>query len=154
MRTIWILVADAGRAQILSKMEGTDGLVSVQHLENATGRAQDVDLVSDHPGRIEKHGSGTRSTMDPPTDPHEQEAINFARRLNQRLEAAESQGDYDILVLVAPPHFLGLLKSGLGQGPQRRLVSTIPKDLTRLSNPELQVHLADVLEFPYADVPG
>ena len=109
-----------------------------------------------HTGReaIEKHAAGTLSTMDPPTDPHEQEVKNFAHRLNQRLESAEAQKVYDMLVLVAPPHFLGLLKSGLGKGPQRRLVAGIPKDLTRLSNSELQVHLADVLQFPYANVPG
>jgi protein required for attachment to host cells len=154
MRTIWIVVADAGRAQILSKGEGTDSLETVEHIENAAGRARDVDLVTDHPGRIEKHAAGSRSTMDAPTDPHEQEARNFAHRLNVRLESAEAQHVYDLLVLVAAPHFLGLLKSGLGKGPQRRLVASIPKDLTRLSNSELQVHLADVLQFPYADVPG
>ena len=154
MRTIWIVVADAGRAQILSKMEGTSGLVSVQHLENAPGRKLDSELVSDEPGRVAKHGIGARSAMEPPTDPHELEAKNFAARLNHRLEAAESQGDYDLLVLVAPPHFLGLLKSELGQGPKRRLSASVGKDLTRLSNSELQVHLADVLQYPYADVPG
>ena len=153
MRTIWILVADAG-GQILSKSQGTGGLLSVQHLENAPGRAHDVDLVSDHPGRIAKHGTGARSAMDRPTDPHEQEALNFAHQLNHRLDVAESQGDFDVLVLVAPPHFLGLLRSGLGQGANRRLVASVGKDLTRLNNSELQGHLAAVLEFPYADARG
>ena len=110
--------------------------------------------MTDGPGRIEKHAAGPESTMDPPTDPHEEEAKNFAHRLNQRLESAEAQKVYDMLVLVAPPHFLGLLKSGLGKGPRKRLVANIPKDLTRISNAELQVHLADVLQFPHANVPG
>ena len=38
MRTIWIVVADAGR-QILSKMEGTGRLETVEHVENPAGRA-------------------------------------------------------------------------------------------------------------------
>jgi protein required for attachment to host cells len=152
MRTIWIVVADAARAQILSKVEGTDGLSAVQQLDNPLGRAHTVEIVTDHPGRFEKHGSNIRSAADPPTDPHEQKAREFAHQLNDLLNAAAVRGTYDMLALVAPAHFLGLLRSGMKPATRRRLVLHQANDLTRLSLAELQCHLGELLRFPYAAV--
>jgi protein required for attachment to host cells len=148
MRTIWIVVADAGRARIVSKAEGTGGLLPVQHLDNPAGRAHDSELVTDQTGRIGKHRSGIRSAMDPATDPHEEKASEFARELNRLLDAAAARHAYDLLVLVAPPHFLGLLKSGLLPRAKRRLLRSLASDLTKLSTLELDSHLAELIHFP------
>ncbi len=147
MRTMWIVVAGAGRAQVLSNVEGTDSLSAVQHLDNPPGCAHNVDLVSDHPGRFVKRGSGVRSAMDAPTEPHEQKAREFASQLTQLLNAAADRDDYDLLALVAPAHFLGLLRSGLKPAAQRRLVLERANDLTRFGRVELECHLCDMLRF-------
>lgn len=152
MRTIWIVVADAGRARILSKIEGTDGLTAVQQLDNPLGRAHDVDIVTDQPGRFDKHGSHMRSAANPPTDPHEQKAREFAHQLNNLLNAAAVRCTYDLLAVVAPAHFLGLLRTGMKPATKRRLVLYRANDLTRLSPAELQCHLGNLLRFPYATV--
>ena len=152
MRTIWIVVADAGRARIVSKAEGIDGLVPVQHLDNPAGRAHDSELVTDQTGRLGKHRSGVRSAMDPPTDPHEEKAKEFAHEVNQLLDAAAFRGAYDSLVLVAPPHFLGLLRAGMRLTPKRKLLRCIASDLTKLSTPELESHLGEAIHFPAAAV--
>ncbi len=150
METTWILVADSGRARILSQIDGTDELSLVEYRDNPAGRAHVSDIVADHPGRFEKHGGDARSTMDPPTDPHEQKAREFAHELNQRLSDAEYSGAFHRLIVVAPGHFLGLLKSAMKSGPKRRLVQCASHDLTRLSLSEMQSHLKALLRSPAA----
>jgi len=148
MRNIWILVADAGRARIVSKAEGTDGLAIVQQLNNPLGRAHNVDLVSDQRGSFEKHGSGVKSAMEMRTEPHEEMAREFARKLNHVLEKAASARAYDLLAVVAPPHFLGLLRTGMKPEQQNKLVLCLARDYMHLSHAELQRQLDQVLELP------
>jgi Protein required for attachment to host cells len=42
-------------------------------------------LVSDESGRMAKMRGNSKSAMDPPTDPHEQKAVVFARTICSRL---------------------------------------------------------------------
>jgi protein required for attachment to host cells len=150
MRTAWIVVADAGRARILSQVGRVAALSVVQELDNPSGRAHNVDLVTDQPGRFQKTGSNVGSAMDPPTDPHEEQAREFAHKLNHLVEAAATAGTFDDLVMVAPAHFLGLLQSGMKPASRKRLIASLSHDYARVSLPELQGHLKDLLEFSKA----
>jgi protein required for attachment to host cells len=152
MRRIWILVADAGRARILSKIEGIKRLSLVQAIDNPLGRARNMDLVTDHPGRLQKGGSGVMSDMDPRTDPHEQKAIEFAHQLNKLLYSAAIQGEYGLLAVIAPAHFLGLLRAGMKPATNHRMVLHQANDFTHLTLSELELRLGDVARYHYAEV--
>jgi protein required for attachment to host cells len=149
MRNTWIVVADAGRALILSAAEKTLDITLVRQLENPKGRAHNVDLVTDQRGRNVSH-TGMQSAMEAPTTPHEHEVQVFVHLINLLLDEAASQGAYESLILVAPAHFLGLLSAGLRPTPQKLLAKSLAKDLMRLSLPELQSHLRDSIGLPYA----
>jgi protein required for attachment to host cells len=151
MRTIWIVVADASRARIVSKVDAIRGLKVVQELENPLGRAHNADIVTDKPGHFQKTGSNVGSAMDPHTNPHDQKAVEFAHQLSHLLEEAALRGEFDLLALVAPAHFLGLMREGLMPATKHRLVRHLANDFTRFSLAELEGHISDLVQYPYAE---
>jgi protein required for attachment to host cells len=51
-------------------------------------------------------------------------------------------------VLVAPPHFLGMLKNELTPELQKHLLSTVDKDLTNLEVHDVTERLKDTVRIP------
>jgi protein required for attachment to host cells len=143
MKNYWIVIADAGRALVLNKVERNRPAELVHDLENPTGRMKTSQLVSDESGRMAKMRGDSKSAVDPPTDPHEQKAVVFAREISQLLEASANNHEFDSLILVAPGHFLGLLHSRLGGEAGKRLATTHTKDLTHASMADLQHHISE-----------
>ena len=139
MNDHWILVADAGRARVFSTHDAGATLALIRELDHPAGRKRSQELVSDEAGRIDKGGRGILSAMDPPTDPHEHQARQFAETLTDLLD--ESHPFYARLTLVAPPHFLGLLMASLSKKTVNALAGSFPLDLTRLTPAEVSAHL-------------
>lgn len=69
--------------------------------------------------------------MEVETPPKRHEAIRFAKRVGDMLEGARSAGDFDRLVLVAEPRFLGLLRDNLSQETIKRVGLEIDKNLVQ-----------------------
>ena len=61
------------------------------------------------------------------------------------LERGANARDYDALVLVAPPHFLGILKSTLDGEVARRVADTVGKDYANLSEHLMKQKLEEIL---------
>jgi protein required for attachment to host cells len=141
MNTQWIVVADASRARVLSAGDDAARLLLVHTLEHPASRSRSQELVSDQAGRLEKGGHNRLSAMDPRTDPHEHEAALFAGSLAGLLDDAAARRDYARLTLIAPPHFLGLLRSSISGEVLKRLSATVSKDLTHLDGEALLQHL-------------
>jgi protein required for attachment to host cells len=140
----WIIVADASGARIFDA-DG-DELRLVREYENPTGRARNQELVTDRPGRVEKgKGRDIRSSLDPGTTPHDTEAVRFAGKLVHLLDQAYGQRAFHWLVIVAPPHFLGLLNERLPQRLAEAVIATQAKDYVKLPERELHALLADSL---------
>ena len=144
MRTFWIVVADAGRALVLSTIAGAAEPKIVHDLENPAGRMRTSQLVSDEQGRMAKMRGDAKSAMDPPTDPHEQKAVVFVREICRLLEAAADRREFDSLILIAPGHFLGLLNSRLVGEAKRRLAMSETKDLTHAGLPDLERRIGEL----------
>jgi protein required for attachment to host cells len=85
--------------------------------------------------------------MQPRTSPKEAWAERFAQHLGKYLDAAIAKRQVDYLVLVAPPHFLGILKGSLGRQAAKHLRATVDKDLSTLDAAELRERLVDTV-FP------
>ena len=77
--------------------------------------------------------------------PHERAVSDFARALASRLQHARTTGEYDRLVLVAPPKFLGLLRASLDSPTERCIVGSLDKDLAASDEKELVKHLGEVI---------
>jgi protein required for attachment to host cells len=150
MTKLWIVVADAGGARIFSRMEPMESVSALEVLPNPEGRLHTSELVSDQRGQVDKGGRGVMSAMEPHTDPHEEKAIEFARTLCESLEKSAVRGQYDKLSIVAPPHFLGLLRGGLGAASKHRLDRCAAKDLTHVRGHDIGRRLEEVLSHGHA----
>lgn len=148
--TTWILVADTGRGQLFTTELREHAWQVVKEFEHIAGRESSREIENTSPpGRMQQGDAqgGRRTALEPRTWPKEAEAEHFAQRLVDFLEDAVAKRDYDQLVLVAPPHFLGMLKKMLGQQSAKKLLTSIDKDLSKLPAAEIRERLVDEV-FP------
>jgi protein required for attachment to host cells len=148
--TTWILVGDAGRANLYSAELREDGWSLVKEFEHPEGRERSSEIKpSSPPGRTQqsKVAGAQRSSMEPHTTPKEAESERFAQHLSDYLEKAIAKREFDYLVLVAPPHFLGTLHGTLGRQAAKHLRATVNKDLSMFQAADLRERLVDTV-FP------
>jgi len=144
MTTSWLLVADSSRARIFSYAEKQDDWKLEEELDNPAARAHTSDLVTDQQGRGRQSGAGGYApAKSNEVDAHAQEEVKFARRLAERLTSGFDQRSYAKLGLVAPPHFLGLLRKNLADHVGRTLFLELDKDYAAASEDELKKRLLD-----------
>lgn len=148
----WILVSDAGRAVLLrTKENNKPGFNVVGHFEHPDSRAHAREIAtaangskSDSPppaAHEGSHGAAGRPGAESDTSPKEVEALRFARELADVLERGLAAHEYEELMLVAPPHFLGILKNTVNAQVSKHIHSTVDKDYTSLELPELEERL-------------
>ncbi len=142
----WILVADASRARLFESNKKAGPWQLIEEFEHPASAAKGHDIVADRFGRVQQSvANGTRSAMEPSTDPKEVEALRFAQKLVAVLEHGHGRNAYARLVLVAPPEFLGMLRKAIPPGVAHRVVASVNKDLTQVPDRLLPERLANEL---------
>jgi protein required for attachment to host cells len=142
-----IVVADGARARFFEPRHDTHTLVAAAQADMVApeSRLQNQEIVSDRPGR--GFGSADASThrhaFEPHHDPHKLEKHNFTAELARTLDGL--CGQYDRLVVVAPPRSLGELDTLLTPQVKKMVSHQIPKDLTGANPPDLWRALEKVL---------
>lgn len=132
-----VLVAD-GRKSLFFRNEGdasAPNLVvegkTVQ--DNPAHHEQATDLA----GRAATPIAGIGGSMEE-VDFHQQEEDRFAAETAAALKARALDGDYEALIVVAPPRTLGELRKHYHKEVERRLVGEVPKDLTKMPVAEIE----------------
>ena len=121
-----VIVADNARARIFTSDSVISRLEEVEGYAHPEAHLSNIDLVGDASGKsVDQHGS-----LDPATSAREHEAESFAKLLARHLKEMHNQQHYDQLILIASPHFLGLLRKELPDPLDKLLTKTIDKDLT------------------------
>lgn len=142
----WILVADAASARIFEVTGFRKPLRLLESFAHPESRAKTSELVSDDRGRVEKGiGRGIHSAMEAPTPAHKVEAERFARQVAQALAEAHARQTFGSVALVAPPHFMGLLRAALDTQVAKSVVTTLEKDFAKVDSRELQERLTEVI---------
>ncbi len=142
-----IVVADQGEARFYDR--AGSGLRAVGSLENPAAHLHNRDFKSDRQGRIfssvraagARRGAVSRHAAGGERSPHKRAAELFAKRIARELSAASRAGDFDGLVLVAGPAFLGLLRAALPKHVKSAVVAEVAKDLVHLPKTALRSHL-------------
>ncbi len=124
-----ILVAD-GKKYVLLRNTGDFRRVTLVYegggeKENPATREHG----SDSPGRAFASSGSARSAMQE-TDWHQIEEDRFAGRIAELLGVLADAGDFEELIVVAPPKTLAELRKCYSQGVASRVVAEVPKDLT------------------------
>jgi len=140
MTTTWILVANASSASLYMNRGPKQGLQKIREYEHAASREKASDLVSDRPGHNRSAGNG-HGAYNPPTDPKQNEAQQFAMKLARDLEQGRTGNEFQRLILVAPPQFMGLIKSHSSQGLKGMTSDHFEKDYTKIDARTLSGHL-------------
>jgi protein required for attachment to host cells len=142
----WIVIADAASARIIETAGLNKPLRLVQEISHPASRAKTSELVSDGRGRIDKGlGRGVHSAMEARTPPHEVEAATFAREIAQVLADGSARHAFQTIALVAPAHFLGLLRESIDPQIIRWVVTTLEKDFVHLDLRDLHERLQEVI---------
>lgn len=130
MALTWVLVADGARARLLSLQEGEYVPRQIRAFSNAMGRMPGRELERDRrPRTYDRFGRG-RHAIEPRTSTRDKCTARFAALLHSTLERGCVEHRYSDLVLIAPPHFLGLLNATLDKRVRARVALEMPKDLT------------------------
>jgi protein required for attachment to host cells len=143
----WVLVADGSRARLFSASKYHTPWILLGAFDHAESRAKAIDLDPTERGRSKSTlGAGNRPAMEPKTSPRQVEQIHFAKQLKDRLANGLRHGAYSGLVLVAPPRFLGRLKTRLNSEVAKSLVQAIDKNYTSYGVAELRERLGELVQ--------
>ena len=144
----WIVVADASRGRIFASSKKGSPWKLVDERDHPESRMKNRDINMKEQGRTrQSFGAGHRPRMEPDTEPKEVEAEHFAHELAERLSDGMKQQACSGVVLVAPPHFLGLLKNSLDAQTSKFLAASVDKDYTDSDVRELMTRL-DAVVYP------
>ena len=119
----------------------------MEHLLNAEGNKKERQLDSDRPGQTFSSAPGVnRHAMGPEQVKYEESAKKFTNRICKTLELARTQGRFGNLVLVAEPHFLGMLKNSLS-APLKKCVSHLLNREYMDNDPKVRAKILAALEL-------
>jgi len=136
MGRTWVVVGDGSRARLFRVGPRRDWEL-IRELEHPQTRAKAKDIVTDRQGRVKQSASPMRSAMQLTKPLHAIEAEHFAHSVARVLESGLADNAYERVALVAPPHFLGLLRATIAPTVAKRVELTLDKDFTALKPDEL-----------------
>jgi protein required for attachment to host cells len=90
------------------------------------------------------------NALAPASSPKDVQKQHFAHELGSTLDRAIRSSEFDRWVLVAPPHFMGLVEDELGPRLKKALVATVGKDMNHLERRELEEALRESVRVPLA----
>lgn len=142
----WFVVANRAEAGIYREQE--DKLLLVDQFFNPEGKLQEKNLVADRPGdskssyKLTKAGHG----LDSRTHKHEEAAKKFAQEIGRRLEQELHKDGFTELVLVAEPHFLGMLRASLPEKVRRCVKRELKQEFVKRRESELRKFIMSAME--------
>jgi protein required for attachment to host cells len=149
MNNVWILVCDAAKARFFETRDGDPTWHVVDLVLHDESRAKASELVGSPAGtRSSQGGSVHHNALAPGVLPKDVEKDRFAHRLATALDGAMRSARFWRWVLVAPPHFLGLIRKELTSELEKHLLATVDKDLNDLDVHALSARLRDTVRIP------
>jgi len=145
-KAIWIVVADAGHARILSPAPDDKGPLEERgHLENDAARVEDHDALSDRAGHVTQGPGGIGHAFEPRVSHGEHVAETFAKIVCARLDKARIAGEVSKIYLLAAPQFLGLMRKNLDKDTHRLVAEEFATDLVQHSAVDIRKALPALL---------
>jgi len=141
----WVVVADSGRCRIFSLAADNAALEELQDAVNPAARLHESDITGDRPGMAFDKKAQGRHAMPGKQSAKAHAADAFAQTLATALNDAQLAGSYERLVLFAPPHFLGSLRSHLSPAVASRVKASVDVDITRETAPQIRERLRKLL---------
>lgn len=141
MSKTWVVVAESSRAKIFELNKKNTPMKELQDLVHPASQLHEQKTTSDLPGNSRVsygHGSHKMSTQN---SVKQHESAVFAKTISQYIEKARNKGQFQKLILMSPPAFLGQLRKQLSGETFKRIVSEIDKNLVKHKTRDIQAHL-------------
>jgi protein required for attachment to host cells len=106
----------------------------------------DHEMSADKPGRVQESATVARHAIER-ADLHRRKKERFALSLAASLERRLASNEYDRLVIAVAPETLGIIRAALSEKVKAAVLAEVPKDLTKLPNPQVRVHLGNHLRI-------
>ena len=144
-----IVVANQGEAAFYDLVSRVDALHFKERLSDPLAHLHDRDFKSDRPGRVFDHaplaghrrGATAHHSTGGERRPRKHEAGVFARLIAEHLEQARRAGEFDRLVVMAAPAFLGLLRKVMADAVRTCIVGEVTKDLAHEPPDAIRAHV-------------
>lgn len=137
----WLLVGNASRARLFETQARPRTLKLLKEYLHPPSREKGEDLASDRPGHFQAEARGmegtTHGAFNEPTNPKDFEHDRFALELAKELNDGRTKNRFGNLMIVASPHFHGLLNQHLNEHVAKMVSSHINKDYTDLDEEKL-----------------
>ncbi|MDX2464121.1 MAG: host attachment protein [Porticoccus sp.] len=130
------MVANASEAHLYAAERLGGDMSVLKEYFHPESQAKGATLVSDRPGKSQGRGFSMGTRGDPESPKH-LEAERFASELAKELDKGRTENAYRRLILVASPHFQGLLKTHLNDHTRALVEGNINKDFTACDVREL-----------------
>lgn len=145
-RTI-IVVAHRAGARLFESHGPKESWTLLEDIDHPEGAAKTGELVSDKQGQVMESARDGQHAAQPRVSPTEQIAERFAHALAERLHRYRVDNELGRLVLIAPPQFLGRLRSAL-EGPTAELVAAeLALGLAQAKPDEIREALAEKIRL-------
>ncbi len=141
----WIAVVDGSRGRVFLRTGRKSPLVQVTSYEHLPSTMPTRELGADRPGRVHDSSDVGRHAMEPRVDWHQAEKTRFAESIAAVLNNGRADGDFEKLVLVAPPRTLGELRAALDKPTRASISAELNKDLTGERADQLAKRLETIL---------
>jgi protein required for attachment to host cells len=136
-----VLVAD-GRKMLFFRNRGDENQIDLRtESHDARQDRKDRYYRTDAPGTDKQSFGFGRSTYEE-TDFHQQEEDRWIKDAAEELKARVLRGDFEALAIVAPPKALGVLKKCLHKEVEKRVVTTVNKEMSGRPVPDIEALLA------------
>ena len=134
---MWVVVADGEKALFL-RNEGDAKYPNLEVFRQMQDENPPThDQGTDRPGRFNDGPSPHKSAVQE-TDWHRVEKERFAKEIAERLYKMAHRGDFERLVIVAPPMVMGEMRKELHKEVEDRLVGEVSKTLTNHTVDEIE----------------
>lgn len=140
MKTTWVLIANGSEARLFKAQKNYRDMHLLQEFYHPESREKAINLVTDAPGRYRK-SVAPKSAFEEPLSPKKMETDKFAHTLANILEQGRTKNLYSNLIVIAPAHFQGLLNKCCSHFVINKIVDTLDKDYTKITEHELPNYL-------------
>ena len=145
MKKTWILAADNSHARIFTATTPSSPLQEIETLAHPESRLHEQKLTSDLPGRAGGKAGAAGHAYQGESGPKQYEAEAFARDVANHLRHALDSGQYEQLLMVASPSFLGALRGQLSERVRKTVCFESDKNVTLNSPEDIRARLPEFL---------
>jgi len=143
--SVCVVVANSSKARVLLAEDAHSPLIENADYVHPQSRLREQDLVSDGSGSAADSGGFGKHSMGHEQATKHKQAELFAQEIGAEIDKLRRITDLRRIYLVAPPKFLGLLRTSISKQCHELLHGEVNKELVTHSLEDIRSHLPKLL---------